>query len=144
MMQNTYSRRWFEEFGGTVDPNQTAREVDFLRRQLPQPRFRNVLDVCCGVGRHSIALGRHGYRVAGIDIDDGALRDARTAGPANVDFRRLDMLALHALPRDYHAVLCMWQSFGHFDDQTNVRVLKSMADRLHHQRRVVVDVWRRP
>jgi hypothetical protein len=35
---NTYTDTWFALFMDTIDGAQTAREVEFLARQLPLPR----------------------------------------------------------------------------------------------------------
>ena len=44
----------------------------------------DVLDFCCGPGRHAVALAREGHRVTGVDRTgpylDIARKKARTAG----------------------------------------------------------------
>jgi SAM-dependent methyltransferase len=44
----------------------------------------------------------------------------------------------------FDAVLCMWQSFGHFDATTNDDVLAQMTRRLTNGGRLVLDVYHRP
>ena len=36
----------------------------------------SVLDLCCGVGRHSLELARRGYRVTGVDRTASYLQTA--------------------------------------------------------------------
>ena len=69
-------RKWYEElftnFARSYDKEiftqGTLAEVDFLERMIGRDRRTKILDVGCGTGRHSIELGRRGYRVTGIDL----------------------------------------------------------------------------
>jgi 2-polyprenyl-3-methyl-5-hydroxy-6-metoxy-1,4-benzoquinol methylase len=85
---NAYTETWFELFLAHQDTNQTAREVAFLRRNLPQHEINNVLDVCCGYGRHAGPLADTGYRVLGIDRDPQVIAHAHaTHASPNLSFR---------------------------------------------------------
>ena len=126
-----FSERWRAVFG-EVDPARTAADVAFLRRVLPLPGYRRVLDVPCGNGRHLHALTAVGYEVTGVD-NDPALDP-----PVLADLRDLD-----ALPTGYDAAINMWQSFGYFDERENARVLGSLARRLRPGGRLVLDLHNR-
>ena len=136
-MVNSYSPEWHRLFGATPDPVQTKQEVAFLTRILPLPQFRSVLDVACGFGRHARALAGQGYEVVGVE------RNPEIASKSRIDTRILDMRQLHQIEETFDAVICMWQSFGYFDDGTNVDVLRQMADRLRPKGRLVLDVYHR-
>ena len=138
-MPTRFSRRWRSTFG-EVEPARTAREVEFLVRQLPLPKFADVLDVPCGNGRHMRAMRGRGYHVVGVDNDALVVAEARAAG---LDAREGEMRALDGLPADFDAVVCMWASFGYFAAGTNERVLASFARRLRHRGRLVLDVYDR-
>jgi SAM-dependent methyltransferase len=139
---NRYSPRWAQVFLLTHDAAQTQREADFLRRQLPLPRFARVLDVCCGVGRHAAPLLEAGYEVTGIDRDQKVLDEARRRCPRG-NFVQLDMRRIDQLEDLFDAVICMWQSFGYFDAATNESTLAQMAGRLVSNGRLVLDVYHR-
>ncbi len=56
---------WFESFFvegkfaqtlARIPPEQTEREVDFIVQTLALPARSRILDLCCGVGRHSVPL----------------------------------------------------------------------------------------
>ena len=49
-----------------------APELAFLTRHLPREEFPTILDLCCGVGRHTAPLVAKGYHVVGIDRDYNA------------------------------------------------------------------------
>ena len=42
-------------------------EVEFVVSALGIEPGAAVLDLCCGMGRHSVELARRGYRVTGVD-----------------------------------------------------------------------------
>ncbi len=139
-MANRYSRGWFATFLTTYDPARTAAEIAWLRRRLPLPAYRRVLDVACGPGRHALPLAAQGYHVTGIDQDAVAISAARRQAPANAVFRVGDMRDLTALPGPFDAVLCLWQSFGYFAAPTNAAVLGGLAAGLRPGGRLILDI----
>ena len=146
-MPNEYSNSWFRCFLDSIDPDQTRREVDFLARQIPVAHYRNVVDLCCGSGRHARLLAARGYRVTGVDHNMTALSAARRAGagagPLDVAYTVGDMRDPNALPDATDAVVCLWQSFGYFDQTTNRQVLANIAGRLPVGGRLVLDLYNR-
>jgi len=141
---NVYTDQWFDLFLRKVDPAQTAREVAFLSRQLPVSEFRTALDICCGEGRHSIPLATAGYDVTGIDANERALEFARRSAPEGARFQLCDLRNLDSLACEpFDAAMCMWQSFGYFDHQTNERILHAIARILRPGGRFVLDICNR-
>jgi SAM-dependent methyltransferase len=138
---NVYTRRWFSTFLGRIDLGLVEREVAFLRRQLATTT-PPVLDLCCGPGRHAAALSEARYRVIGLDRDAAALRDARVAAPGAM-FVRGDMRYVPLEAASVGAVICMWQSFGHFDAAGNQAVLGELARVLMPNGRLVLDLYHR-
>jgi len=112
-------------------------------RQLPYPSIRKVLDICCGPGRHSQALTRAGYQVIGVDLDWSALVRAQQATGRAAAWVQLDMQHLSALTGPFDAALCLWQSFGFFDDQNNAAVLQAVSCLLRPGGRFVLDIYHR-
>jgi len=137
---HTYSRQWFNAFLGTIDEAIVEREVAFIARQIGPAT--SVLDLCCGPGRHAAPLAERGYHMLGLDLDHAALRDARRRAPAT-SFVRGDMRRLPLASSSMDAVLCMWQSFGHFDAHTNAATLGEMARVLQPNGRLLLDVYHR-
>ena len=136
---SAYSSTWFELFMDSVEPAQTVREVEFLSRQLPLLRFRRLLDVCCGTGRHAARLAKRGYDVTGIDVNECAVARA----PRGFKILAHDMRRIDQLDGDFDAVLLLWQSFGQFDDATNLDVLRQIAQKLVPGGRFVLDIYHR-
>lgn len=87
-----------------------------------------ILDLCCGPGRHSLEMARRGLKVTGVDRTlsylDKALQAAREEGLA-IDFIHADMRQF-LRPSTYHAVMLMFTSFGYFEDPAeNLTVLQN-------------------
>ena len=54
-----------------------ATEVDQLTKLLQLESPAKVLDLCCGVGRHSLEFARRGFAVTGVDRTGVYLRRAQ-------------------------------------------------------------------
>ena len=135
-LEPSFSDAWYETFG-RPDDTVTAREVAFLLDVLPPPPA-TVLDVACGSGRHARALLERGYRVTGVELEPRVGVIARAAG---VTVHELDMRALRELEGTFDAVMCMWASFGWFDEATNADVFAQMAERTASNGALVLDVY---
>ena len=137
---NSYSRHWFEFFHVRIDEARTNREVEFICSCAPQPEFQKILDVCCGMGRHSLALSQRGYAVTGIDRDTRAIeRACQLAGGAS--YVAADIRDYQLRPEGFDAVTVMGQSFGHFDLEANLDVLRRLAVGVRKRGRVILDLW---
>jgi SAM-dependent methyltransferase len=141
---NTYSPLWFDLFLAPIAPAQTAAEIAFVTRLLPLPQYSDVLDLCCGTGRHALPLAERGYRVTGVDRAAAALALAHSEAerrdlPAR--FIEADMAHLAAVPGPFHAVLNLWQSFGYGDAAANEALLRAVRDRLAPNGRLLLDIY---
>ncbi|MEM7309436.1 MAG: class I SAM-dependent methyltransferase [Planctomycetota bacterium] len=93
---------------------------------LPAP----TLDLCCGFGRHTLALREEGRAAVGMDLSTDLLREAPRLprGPellggrlARADARRLPFRA-----GSFAGVCMLFSSFGYFDDRANAGVLSEV------------------
>lgn len=143
---NTYSSLWFQLFMPLQTEEWTEKDVAFLARHLPPPRYQRVLDLCCGYGRHAVRLAARGYTVTGLDRDAAALEEARQRAKVerqDVTYVQADMRELGALPGSFDAVINMWQSLSYFDEATNATLLRQIAAKLTPAGRFVVDMYNR-
>ncbi|HET8844340.1 MAG TPA: class I SAM-dependent methyltransferase [Ktedonobacteraceae bacterium] len=146
MPTNAYSALWFKLFMPLQNEEWTQNDAAFIARQLPLPRYRRVLDLACGQGRHALALAKRGYQVTGLDRDEAAIAEARQrarAGRQNIEYIVGDMLQLDNLPGTFDGIISMWQSFCYFDEATNMGLLRSIFHRLAPGGRFIVDMYNR-
>lgn len=141
-MSGSFSQTWYATFLDSIPAEITKAELDFVERWFPVERFRSLLDLCCGSGRHAIPLARRGYDVVGVDHDAQAI--ARARGRArNAAFRVHDMRDLASLGQRFDAVVNLWHSFGYFDDATNDAIVREVARILRPGGRALFDVYNR-
>lgn len=108
----------------------TRIEAHQIWRLLGLRSGSRILDLCCGNGRHAIALAQSGLQVVGIDISPSriafASRWARDDG-VRARFLVADAKAL-PLFSCFHAVLILGGSFSHcVNDEENVSLLRGFA-----------------
>ncbi|MBM4319180.1 MAG: methyltransferase domain-containing protein, partial [Deltaproteobacteria bacterium] len=127
-------------------PRRVRHQVEFLLELLDLPSGAHLLDLACGDGAHAIQLAQHGYQVTGLDLSEAmigeAQRQAEAAGVQNAHFVRLDMRGLSSEER-FDAVISLETSFGYFDDQTNFKVLKSIAAAIRPGGRLLIELLNR-
>jgi SAM-dependent methyltransferase len=102
-----------------------------------------VLDQCCGPGRYSIPLAKHGYAITGVDRTAFLLEKARAYAEAEqvkVEWVQEDMR--HFIrPHTFDLVLNLYTSFGFFDDPGDNRdVLRNVFTSLKTDGVLVLDV----
>ena len=137
---NLYSRQWFEFFHVGIGESRTIQEATFVSRCAPLPDFRNLADLCCGIGRHARELLNRGYSVTGIDRDADAIAKARDLG-GDAKFAAVDIREYQPEPGGFDAAIVMGQSFGHFDAATNRDILLKLATGIRKGGRVILDLW---
>lgn len=139
---------WYEEsFGEDYllvykhrDIQGAKREVHKMIAWLGLGQGAKVLDLCCGMGRHSMALHEAGFEVTGVDLSPVLLREAKKNDPeGKVTWLRADMRDL-PLEGGFDAVVNLFSSFGYFErDEEHVRVLKEIARVLKPDGRFIID-----
>lgn len=99
------------------------REVEQIVAMLDLPPGAAVLDLCCGVGRHSVEFARRGYRVTGVDRTAAYLHTARRA--ADVEGLEVEWIQADAReflrPEAFDLAINMYTSFGYFEDPAEDR-----------------------
>ena len=121
----------------------TRQETDFVIRQLPNPPYRTILDICCGQGRHANILADTGYDVVGVDADSEALAVAQSSSVAPVNYVCNDIRRLREIDGIFDAAMLLWQSFGYFDQATNEDILIMVSEKLRPKGRFILDIYNR-
>ena len=109
----------------------TDCEADFIVDHCDLNAGDYVLDVGCGIGRHAIALAKHGMHVTGIDY----VPELNTVNFITEDSRNLN------LDKQYNAVLCLYDVLGSFvDNSDNIKILENIAKSLRPNGKALISV----
>ena len=144
---------WYEDdsFWSTWKPamfgerrwEQATEEVDQVLELLQVPEGAELLDLCCGPGRHSLELARRGYRVTGVDRTEDYLTDLRVAADAEgleIELVQEDMRRFRR-PEAFDAALNLFTSFGYFEDQADdLRVARNLFESLRPGGKLLMDM----
>ena len=140
---------WYEEsFGEDYllvykhrDVQGAVHEVRKMASWLRLPADAKVLDLCCGMGRHSLALSEEGYQVTGIDLSDVLLEEAKELDQDQaVTWISSDMRRLPVEDHEFDAVLNLFTSFGYFTkDEEHIKVLEEICRVLKPGGRFIID-----
>jgi SAM-dependent methyltransferase len=136
---------WRDMFPFMFPPKQFADavlEVDRLLT-LVSPKGKDVLDLCCGPGRHSIPLAKRKFKVTAVDRTRYLLDKAKASaklGKVKIEWIQADMRDF-VRPGSFHLVLSMLTSFGYFDDKNqDIAVLRNMFTSLRPGGTCVIEV----
>ena len=102
-----------------------------------------VLDLCCGFGRHALAMAEAGVDVLGVDLSPELLVRARELpGAAALDGRlvRADARAVPCHDGAFDAVVNLFSSFGYFGEDGDAQVLDEVARLVRPGGRAVLDL----
>ena len=123
----------------TISPENAVVESAFVHRVLQLRSDAEVLDLCCGHGRHAVILALTGLRVTGLDLSEAYLERAEAiAASAGVDLPlvRSDMRELPFEGR-FDAVINIFTSFGYLNsDEEDQKVLHQVVEGAEARRAV--------
>jgi SAM-dependent methyltransferase len=103
-----------------------------------------ILDLCCGPGRHSLALAKRGIQVTAIDRSEFLLSKAKAeAAKLNleIEFVLYDMRQF-TRSNSFSLILNMFTSFGYFDDkEDDLKVLRNAYQSLKSGGTILIDIF---
>jgi len=112
----------------------TKGECDFIESEVNSDKSKRILDIGCGIGRHSIELTKRGYTMTGVDLSESMLKAAISkAKEANleIDFQKQDARKL-TFQNEYDVVIMLCE--GGFSlmetDEMNFEILQSATKAL--------------
>jgi SAM-dependent methyltransferase len=119
-------------------PDDVAQLLALAKVSRPE-----VLDLCCGTGRHAMEFAKRGCRVTGVDRTPASLEQARTQAAAegvDVEFVEGDMRAF-SRPGAFDLVVNLFTSFGYFERADDERlVLARVYENLRPGGTFILDV----
>lgn len=139
---------WFERsFGEDYllvykhrDMQGAKQEVHKMISWLNLEKGAAVLDLCCGMGRHSLALAEAGYEVTGVDLSEVLLREAlKNDVEQQIKFVKADMRSL-PITGQFDAIVNLFSSFGYFEkDEEHLQVLLEIKRLLTPGGKFIID-----
>jgi SAM-dependent methyltransferase len=103
-----------------------------------------VLDLCCGPGRHSIALAKRGIQVTAVDRSEFLLRKAKEeAAKSNLEIELVsDDMRHFVRSESFSLILNMFTSFGYFEDkEDDLKVLRNAYQSLKPEGAILIDIF---
>ncbi len=121
----------------------TPEEINNLISLLNIKSRDKVLDLCCGIGRHSLELARRGFKVTGVDRTlyylSLAFEQAKKE-KLTIEFVHEDMRNF-CRPNAFNVVISMFTSFGYFENPDDDRkVAVNIYTSLKKGGRFLIDV----
>jgi SAM-dependent methyltransferase len=117
-------------------------EVSRLQ-ELTEHQTGRVLDLCCGPGRHSVALARRGFQVTGVDRSPFLLRRAQERAELEklgIEWVQEDMRAF-VRANGFDLVINLFTSFGYFATvEEDLSVLQNAFRSLKPGGHFVIDI----
>ena len=122
---------------------QASEQVDDLISLLKPEPYSCVLDLCCGVGRHSLELAQRGFKVTGVDLTERYLNEAKKKAKEKmlkIDFVHDDMRKF-VRPDSFDFVINMFTSFGYFEKlEDDKKVAKNIYKSLKKDGEFLIDM----
>jgi SAM-dependent methyltransferase len=121
----------------------SSGEVDHMIALTGLRPGSRVLDLCCGIGRHSIQFAGRAFDVTGVDKTreyiEIAKKSAKELG-LEVEFVIEDMLRFRK-DNFYDLIISYFSSFGYFESSDDdLKVAKNVAASLRDRGKFLIDV----
>ncbi len=113
-----------------------VESLDTVMRERGVAKGGRVLDLACGIGRHSVPLAKRGYVVTGVDLSPTFIQHAREYAEAEevsdlTSFFVGDMRQIRSVLEGkglFDATLNMWTAMGYYGEDVDREVLQYVAD----------------
>lgn len=114
---------WYSTLYAHRHAEEAAKAIQLMLNATNLEFGSKVLDLCCGNGRHSLALAERGFDVVGIDFSKNLLEIAqKKLEHTSAKLFRQDMR--HSYPSAPYDCICnMFTSFGYFDVENDNRTV---------------------
>lgn len=134
---------YYKTYVDFTSSQKTKDETSFLRKVLGlEKQKRKILDLGCGVGRHSIELANLGHSVTGIDYSSEYISIAKNTArkqDLEISFLKADMRRFSS-EQKFDVVVSIFSSFGYFSDSDNEKVIENVAKLLKRGGTFILDL----
>jgi ubiquinone/menaquinone biosynthesis C-methylase UbiE len=131
-MKKEWWNDFFEDLVGEImfapRATQSKQEVQEILKQTKIKKPARILDLACGVGRHTHEFAMLGFDTIGLDYSNNYLAQARRK-KSKAQFLHGDMkqISKSLAPDQFDLVVSLYNSFGYFDKRSDdVKMLKEV------------------
>ena len=133
---------WFNsDYYHILYKNRDKKEAEFfinnLIKKLKIKKNSKILDLACGVGRHSFYLNKKGMNVIGIDNSENNIKKAKKFENKFLKFKKKEMTEDYGQVFDF--IFNLFTSFGYINEKHNFKTFKSINNSLVNHGILVID-----
>jgi SAM-dependent methyltransferase len=134
-----FDSAYYHKLYGNRNEQEAADFIDELTGYMAPAPGSTVLDLGCGMGRHSRHLASKGFSVTGIDLSSSSIRHAKKWETQSLHFYRRDMRAPFG-DNHFDYVCNFFTSFGYFKTKhENNLVVRNISNSLKSRGTLVLD-----
>ena len=119
------------------DYNEARKFIDNIIEYLDLKKGSKILDLACGIGRHSIYLDKLGFKVVGTDKSQNNIKKAKASQNQSINFLQMEMI--DNTNHKYDGIFNLFTSFGYVNHDYNLKTVKNIERQLKDNGTVVVD-----
>lgn len=111
-----------------IPPHITKLETNFILKYLKLKKTDLILDIATGYCRHQQILEKKGFKTVGLERSIYFLKNSQLYKKSSVNTTLInsDMRDLPLKDETFDKVYLMFNSFGYFSDEENIKVLKEV------------------
>ncbi|KQC05277.1 MAG: hypothetical protein APR54_08415 [Candidatus Cloacimonas sp. SDB] len=149
-MYDIFSQNYSELYDSLYFDKNYENECDLIEQIIndySSKKSKNILDLGCGTGNHSIRLARRGYKVTGIDKSLNMLDIAKNKLKNEnipVEFLHSD-IRNYSLNQKYDIVLMMFAVLSYqITNDDLIKTLQNVREHLDENGILIADLWYGP
>ena len=119
------------------DYNEARNFIDNIVEYLDLKKGSKILDLACGIGRHSIYLDKIGFKVVGTDKSPNNIKKAKASKNQSLSFLQMEMI--DDTNHKYDVIFNLFTSFGYVNHDYNLKTIKNIERQLKDDGTVIVD-----
>jgi len=119
------------------DYSEARNFIDNIVEYLDLKKGSKILDLACGIGRHSIYLDKIGFKVVGTDKSPNNIKKAKASKNQSVNFLQMEMI--DDTNHKYDVIFNLFTSFGYVNHDYNLKTIKNIERQLKDDGTVIVD-----
>ena len=119
------------------DYSEARNFIDNIVEYIDLKKGSQILDLACGIGRHSIYLDKIGFKVVGTDKSPNNIKKAKASKSQYLSFLQMEMI--DDTNQKYDVIFNLFTSFGYVNHDYNLKTIKNIERQLKDDGTVIVD-----